>query len=455
MGDDCSNNWGCELAHLNKNVSRSQTMCSTVGENRFSRLATLIDKTFRDEYQLQKVLSCGSDANMHAIMEVTKGDNHSCLIAAGSYVSGDGSPLQGWSTSSFHMNEGTAFITPPDLIANKFTRSHTISLPYAIPGAISERALNSYEDKCFKALHDRCLLAKVKGVPIRCILLELILAANGASLSDRALVVIGQLAEFHNVYIVVDEVMTGGRTGTMLHLQTKPTQFRNRVSHVTLGKWIKVGLLLASKVYLDNQTRAAEEHISKRGVSTFIANNDIVDHWHAVVSTLASTEERRKKVLAKKRIKTNEAWGQGCLIFAPINKQGMIFGLKNRLLPLLDLNTPIDNFVCSKKPGWSKEEVNQNTMQGVESWLKFIPYDETDQDLHELIQLLTTCKERQLLELSTVAKKKFQNFSVKKLSGMLRKAEKAGLVAYELVGAKRVRRWKVADVCFPISSVFK
>lgn len=452
MADDCSNNWGCNLAQTNTNVpqSRSRRMC-TVGDNcSFSKMAKLVDATFHDEYQLQKVVSCGSDANLHAILELTKGDNNCCLIAAGSYVSGDGSPLQSWSTSSFSMDSGPAMITHPDQIMSKFTKSHTIGLPYSIPGTVSENALRAYEDKCITSLHNRCILAKLKGLPIRCLLLELILASNGASLSDRSLVAIGKLAEIHNMFIVVDEIMTGGRTGTMLLLQTKPPEFKTCVSHVTLGKWIKVGLLLASKLYIDVQKTCTEKQsMTKRGVSTFIANDDIIHNWNAVQSNLKGTESRRSKVLAKKNINPNDAWGKGCLIFGPIHKQGMIYGLKNRLLPLLNENTPIDSFVSTKMPGWSKEEVNKITMEGVEQWIEFIPNDDSDGHLYELVKFLTSCKNHRIHEFNTMAKNQFPTLSGRKLSGMLRKAEQSGLVVHELVGAKRVRRWKVSGWCFP------
>ena len=45
---------------------------------------------------------------------------------------------------------------------------------------------------------------------ITAILLEITLASNGTTLSDRALTILGELAHLHDFSLVVDEMMTGG-----------------------------------------------------------------------------------------------------------------------------------------------------------------------------------------------------------------------------------------------------
>ena len=45
---------------------------------------------------------------------------------------------------------------------------------------------------------------------ITAILLEITLASNGATLSDCALTILGELACLHDLGLVVDEIMTGG-----------------------------------------------------------------------------------------------------------------------------------------------------------------------------------------------------------------------------------------------------
>ena len=41
---------------------------------------------------------------------------------------------------------------------------------------------------------------------VTCILMEITLASNGSTLSDRALTILGELARLHDFGIVVDEV---------------------------------------------------------------------------------------------------------------------------------------------------------------------------------------------------------------------------------------------------------
>jgi adenosylmethionine-8-amino-7-oxononanoate aminotransferase len=95
-------------------------------------------------------------------------------------------------------------------------------------------------------MHEKLLLYRVQGRPIMSLFLELILAGNGAFLSDRSLNKIAILSKQHYFKIVVDEIMTGGRTGSLLLLTTKSINFISCVSHVTLGKWCQCGIILVS-----------------------------------------------------------------------------------------------------------------------------------------------------------------------------------------------------------------
>ena len=89
--------------------------------------------------------------------------------------------------------------------------------------------LRLYEDDCMKHLHMLCNYNKVMKKPVTCILLELSLASNGATLSDRALSILAELAGIHGFGIVVDEIMTGGRTKRMLSTMDK---HGHRASHI-------------------------------------------------------------------------------------------------------------------------------------------------------------------------------------------------------------------------------
>jgi hypothetical protein len=88
MSDDCSNNWGCYLAIINKKDLHG--IASTCGESKtLEELKARVAADLLGEYQLSKVMACGSDANLFSVVEATEGDLSWCLIAAGSYVAGD------------------------------------------------------------------------------------------------------------------------------------------------------------------------------------------------------------------------------------------------------------------------------------------------------------------------------------------------------------------------------
>ena len=157
-----------------------------------------------------------------------QGNTSGCLIACGSYVSGDSGPLQSWSTSAFEIGSGPAgIISPEDPKISSFTLQHTITLPYSIEGAMSYDDLRLYEDKCLEHLHILCLYNKVMKNKVTCILMEISLASNGSTLSDRALTILGELAGLHDFGIVVDEIMTGGCTKKMLSTMEKPKIFQH------------------------------------------------------------------------------------------------------------------------------------------------------------------------------------------------------------------------------------
>ena len=71
-------------------------------------------------------------------------------------------------------------------------------------------------------------------------MMELILAGNGASLSNRFLIKLAKLAELHDFNIIVDEIMTGGRVP--MHWGAEDKQYKQRIhaedrnnSHKTHG----------------------------------------------------------------------------------------------------------------------------------------------------------------------------------------------------------------------------
>ena len=82
---------------------------------------------------------------------------------------------------------------------------------------------------------------------VTCILIEITLASNGSTLSDRALTILGELARLHDFGSVVEEIMTGGHRKKMLSTMEKPKIFQKAVEFITMGKWLKCGMVLGSK----------------------------------------------------------------------------------------------------------------------------------------------------------------------------------------------------------------
>ena len=131
-------------------------------DRRQSNFHHLIEKTTNKLFGLMKLTTNSSDANLYAVTGLTQGNTSGCLIACGSYVSGDSGPLQSWSTSAFEIGSGPAgIISPEDPRISSFTLQHTIALPYSIEGMMPYEDLRQYKDECLEHLHILCLYNKV------------------------------------------------------------------------------------------------------------------------------------------------------------------------------------------------------------------------------------------------------------------------------------------------------
>ena len=122
----------------------------------------LLRKKTNNLFGLMKLTTNGSDANLYAVTSLTQGNTSGCLVACGSYVSGDSGYLQSWSTSAFEIGSGpSGIICPEDQRITPFTLEHTIALPYFIEGTMSNDDLRKYENECLEHLHILCLYNKV------------------------------------------------------------------------------------------------------------------------------------------------------------------------------------------------------------------------------------------------------------------------------------------------------
>ena len=372
MSDDLCNDWGCDLVCMGRLSGRKRktgTMITILADDRrHNNSHRLIEKTTNGLFGLMKLTTNGSDANLYAVTSMTKGNNSGCLIGCGSYVSGDSGPLQSWSTSDFEIGSGPAgIIGPDDPKLSSFTLQHTIALPYSIEGVMEYDDLRLYEDDCMKHLHMLCNYNKVMKKPVTIILLELSLASNGATLSDRALSILAELAGIHGFGIVVDEIMTGGRTKRMLSTMDKPKNFQKSVDFITMGKWLKCGMVLSSKRQHTMQRELLERQLP-RGASTGIDGNEAFSIFAEVVNNLENIDNRRRAVLNRCHVREKDAWGKGLHIFIPGKRDGILAGTRNRLLPLIT-NTPIQ-VTCPKKcVQWKNVCVNERTVNGCRNWI--------------------------------------------------------------------------------------
>ena len=103
-----------------------------------------------------------------------------------------------------------------------YHQQHTVPLPYIVTTqGLTESDIRDYEDKCFNFLAARFVASKIEDVnPIGVLLLELVLACNGAYLRDEFLCRLGGLCDHHGVHIIVDEILTAGRCDSKKMLLT-------------------------------------------------------------------------------------------------------------------------------------------------------------------------------------------------------------------------------------------
>jgi hypothetical protein len=365
MGDDdLANDWGRKLVvDEQASLPRRQPLSNRANT---SQVPHLVRKDVPN-FQLANIVNSGSDANLWAINEATKGSGvASCLIACGSYLAGDSSYLEQVSSSGFDPGKGICFIADPNATIETAGREHTIGLPYHLPGEMSPEQLSDLEKECFQELHMRCALGRMEERPYKAITLELILAGTGATLSDLALEKLAGLAKLHNLSIIVDEIMTAGRSSTtsMLLTSSKPPVFQDAVSYVTMGKWTNAGLVLR------NNNLPMSDKTQSRGVTIPAAAKVTEAIWPVVVTARKNIVARRVAVFKKLNVKEQDCWGMGLLIFAPVLRTDSQPGLKSRFLPLAN-GTKIGITGLDRGRAASRTEVNTLVVKRVQAWNHF------------------------------------------------------------------------------------
>ena len=469
--DDLANNWGTDLCFpekyrrsllspsilLPRNAARGGIAPTPTG------LPVLVAAETQD-FTFGTITDCGSQANSWAINDATNLSASACLFAAGSYVAGDGCALQQYSTSEFDTGVNLCEIVPPKGVETPACRANTVPLPYHIPGVMAPDALEAYEDECLQKVHIQLCWAKTRGQPYKALLLELMLAGNGASLSDRALVCIGMLAAKHQLRVIVDEIMTGGRTGSMFYLLSKPSSFQAVVTHITFGKWTQMGIVFFSKSWAEK--RAKLYPFTKRGASTSLGEDRAVVQWKCLKACLSETAQKRAKVLQKLRLSEQEVWGEGLLLFGPCRRE-VQRGLKCRYLPTIHEHTPVDKgkttMLMPRQTGGYRAHVNQLILEATRLWISDVPqslldpYGATPAEqqrmnaerssdfafISKLIKGSSESDEKTAGEWRDLLMP--NNTNRTHGEGALLRLQAAGYMIRTQVGKKRTRKWKLQD----------
>ena len=363
--DNLENCWGVEYVVDNSNRRSS----SAAGEANVdvSTFQKVISDDLGSAFSALHFASCGSIANLWAINDATGCDTSSCLIAAGSHVAGDGGPLQPYSSSKFDLSDPHSSITPPEEVKSPIGRKNTVALPCYIPRSLSTQQLRMHEDECLNSLNVVLQRAGMAQKPCKALFLELLLAGNGCTLSDRCLIHLATICRLHKVRIIVDEILTGARTALdkFLLCQTKPKEFRDVITHVTLGKWLKIGVVLCSKTFA--KERELLYGFGRRGVSTQLCLNSSLQCWKNAHHNIkkGTVKERRRLVLEHLSVDEENSWGEGCIIFAPVARTNAMQGLKIRYLPKLCDGLKIDRIQKKKSRAHTRACINSVINSGI------------------------------------------------------------------------------------------
>ena len=356
--DDMVNNWGVDLIMDDPKFQK------------FNATRNGLDVEIKRSvpgYQLESLVQSGSGANSKAINFAAAGDVSRCLIAMGSYVAGDKSPLQSLSSSRFDTHQNISEVVGPSEAPLK-CRQQTVAFPYFIPHTqLSHETLREHEIKCLNSIEWKLWIAKLTGKRFRALLMEPILSANGGELTDEFLVNLACLLKRFDVMVILDEVMTGGRVGPTMTMSTgMPSEFLERIGYITMGKIFNCGIVLEKKP--SRPTCVAR----RRGESTTLDPGEAFLKWRVIQNYINENNitKRRSQVLKLFGMTKSDEhhWGRGCLIFTSKARPGVKKNLKCRLLPKLEMNHKLET-LTTKQSGYSRKAVNDMLFQAAEAWM--------------------------------------------------------------------------------------
>ena len=486
--DDGCNSWGTSLLLDNPGPAPGKER-----DGGLSQLESCIRKSTDDRFHLFRVTSSGSEANALAIITAAQGETDSCMFAAGSYISGDEGILQGWSTSSVANSRCClSSILKPEEVESQFAKTHTIALPYYIEGCFNAQELRNYENSCFEELHIRLLLNRARGRPTKILMLELVLAGNGAKLSKRALTILGRLAEKHQFKMHVDEIFTCARFGRMFQTTAAPIPFLKEVTSIAIGKWTGIGMVLYSS-FLKKRVMNQKRHAPARGISTgqYRLLQHVVKIWKRVEGLQLRADEKRDLIVDSLKLDKEKIWGAGLAIYGPYHQPRAVEGFRNRFTPLAEIDSVLLKIAEPRyDKTCEKEAINESITTAVKSWIAASPtwsdhfeqsidgdigaaftvgnemsmYAAANNNMRHLVDVLcrnstpTNCRFR-LETISTHARFLNKSYTRDMVIEMLANAKRGGLVtngqttvastgqaATKKTKTRRVRYWQVKEI---------
>ena len=372
--DDCDNMWGKKLLSApdgcNNVVTRSGRRERELAEEERlmfeEALKGLEVAPFYLEWKMLSFEQNGSMANMTALFEACDGNCEKCLCAYGCYVVGGTlGNLFGHTAVNIQQNPRTILCSIGDCELGCIEGSAV--LPYYISDYAGR---DRHEMDCLEHLHRKLIASAISGMQYRALLIELVLVCNGGILLDEVLINLAKLMKYHNISIVVDEIMTAGRCGRFLLTTGKPKEFQNQVSHITIGKWVGCGVILRNSDFCKKKIARGQE----RGYTSSYPESRVFEciKQYAVVSKSVSVESVCSRVVTKLHCCESDCWGSGILLFAPVIKS-LIYGLGYRYLPILSCAMKIHPFVKAYNKTVLRSQLHQELIDKQIDWMKGEP----------------------------------------------------------------------------------
>ena len=341
VGDDCENNWGRDYVDYN-GFGRS----STRNKGNEKELNNLIKRVTQNIFHLYSLCATGSQATNYATRVLSFNKKGTICYGIGSYLAGSNSPDQELTTLAFQPGMNLCQITNPSNGKEVTEKAKEVAIP--LPYYISQPD-RAYENECLTCILNQCRMYKIMGAPILAVVMELMLAGNGARLSTYFLEQLGILGKEFDFNVIFDEIFTCGHAcidHIFLTLTSSyPDSFKNIVSHIILGKWTAVGVVCCKKEFLTLFGTTSNRIDSYSAVScnqAFRSLEKIIENFEA--GQLSNRRTLLINHLLRKvsgvGLSEDSFWGIGLALYGPVSKF-CNYGLKHRFLPQLDMQKKI------------------------------------------------------------------------------------------------------------------